>query len=130
MDYLGLHYIAEYHDCDMDVLNSVSEIEDILIEAARLSGATIVKPLFHQFSPHGVSGVVVIEESHFSIHTWPEYGFAAVDLFSCSKIDFNAALEHIRNGLSPDQFSVSLIERGTGVQENKNPVPPMMKELT
>lgn len=130
MDYLGLHYVAEYHDCNADTLNSVSAIEEILVEAARLSGASIVKPVFHQFSPHGISGVVVIAESHFSIHTWPEYGFAAVDLFSCSEIDFNAALEHLRIGLASKHCGVSVIERGAGVQRGAHPFHPVLKDLT
>ena len=67
------------------MLNDEARIRDILIEGVRRSKATIVTDSFHSFSPHGVSGVVVIAESHVAIHTWPEYGYAAVDIFTCGE---------------------------------------------
>jgi S-adenosylmethionine decarboxylase len=65
------------------VLNDLDYISDCLSETAEQIGATVVNKAFHRFSPHGVSGVVIIAESHLCIHTWPEYGFAAVDIFTC-----------------------------------------------
>lgn len=81
--YLGKHAIAELYDCDKELLNNVEKIEELLVESAIECGATIVEKCFHRFNPYGVSGVVIIAESHISIHTWPEYGYAAVDLFTC-----------------------------------------------
>lgn len=83
MQALGVHILVEFYDCDKDILNDVSALEISLNQAAEKSGATIVGSHFHTFNPHGVSGVVVIAESHLSIHTWPEYGYAAVDIFTC-----------------------------------------------
>jgi len=80
---LGRHIIVEYYDCTPNLLNDVSFIESCLESAAKDAGATIINSTFHHFSPYGVSGVVVIQESHLAIHTWPEYGFASVDLFTC-----------------------------------------------
>lgn len=80
---LGRHIIVEYYDCDPDLMNDVVHIEESMEKAAVLSGATIINSTFHHFSPYGVSGVVVIQESHLAIHTWPEYGYASVDLFTC-----------------------------------------------
>lgn len=80
---LGRHILAEYYDCNCEVLNNLEKVERFMKEAAVFSGATIVQCAFHRFNPHGVSGVVVISESHLAIHTWPEYGYAAVDLFTC-----------------------------------------------
>lgn len=80
---LGRHIIVEYYDCSPDLLNDVTFIESCMESAARDAGATIINSTFHHFSPYGVSGVVVIQESHLAIHTWPEYGFASVDLFTC-----------------------------------------------
>jgi S-adenosylmethionine decarboxylase len=80
---LGRHVLADYYDCDRDILNDLAKVERYMKEAAELSGATILQSAFHRFNPHGVSGVVVISESHLAIHTWPEYGYAAVDLFTC-----------------------------------------------
>jgi S-adenosylmethionine decarboxylase len=64
----------------------VDVVKDILVGAARACGATIVDVAFHEFNPFGVSGVVVIAESHLSIHTWPEYRYAAVDIFTCGDV--------------------------------------------
>lgn len=97
---LGRHILAEFYDCDSNVLNNVKLIEDSMAEAARVAGATIVQKTFHHFSPYGVSGVVVISESHLAIHTWPEFGYAAVDLFTCGDtvdpmVSYNHLKEHL-----------------------------------
>jgi len=80
---LGRHIIVEYYDCTPEILNDVVKIEKSMEAAAEEAGATIINSTFHHFSPYGVSGVVVIQESHLAIHTWPEFGYASVDLFTC-----------------------------------------------
>src|SRR5690625_1905496 len=82
---LGRQILVEFHECDHDSLNDVSYIEKSMLQATRRSGATIISHDFHKFSPHGVSGVVVIAESHVAIHTWPEYNYSAVDIFTCGE---------------------------------------------
>ena len=83
MKSLGRHILVEFHGCSTEILNDVPRIETSMLEAAKEAGATIISSVFHHFSPFGVSGVVVIQESHLAIHTWPEYRYAAVDLFTC-----------------------------------------------
>jgi spermidine synthase len=83
MNSLGRHILVEFHGCSSEILNDVPRIEASMLKAAKESGATIISSVFHHFSPFGVSGVVVIQESHLAIHTWPEYRYAAVDLFTC-----------------------------------------------
>lgn len=83
MNSLGRHILVEFHGCSSEILNDVPRIEASMLKAAKESGATIISSTFHHFSPFGVSGVVVIQESHLAIHTWPEYRYAAVDLFTC-----------------------------------------------
>lgn len=83
MEALGKQILVEFYDCDQAKLNDVSFIENSLISATKASNATIISHNFHKFSPYGVSGVVVIAESHVAIHTWPEYNYAAVDIFTC-----------------------------------------------
>ena len=83
--YLGRHILAEFFECDSNVLNNPELVEKYMLEAALECGATIVNKCFHLFAPHGVSGVVIISESHLAIHTWPEFGYAAVDLFTCGE---------------------------------------------
>ena len=83
MNALGKHLLLELKDCDRRALNDLDFLRSILLKAAEECGATALGESFHQFSPQGVSGVVVIAESHLFIHTWPEYGYAAVDIFTC-----------------------------------------------
>jgi spermidine synthase len=83
MNSLGRHILVEFHGCSSEILNDVPRIEGSMLKAAKEAGATIISSVFHHFSPFGVSGVVVIQESHLAIHTWPEYRYAAVDLFTC-----------------------------------------------
>ena len=86
--HLGQHVLAEFFECDPNTLNSLDKVEKYMIDSALECGATIVQKCFHMFNPYGVSGVVIIAESHLAIHTWPELGYAAVDLFTCgSKCD-------------------------------------------
>ena len=80
---LSKHLLVDLYGCPADLLNDVAALEKVMIEAAQRAGATVINSMFHHFSPFGVSGVVVIQESHLTIHTWPEQGFAAVDLFTC-----------------------------------------------
>lgn len=73
--HLGRHVLAEFFECDPNTLNSIDKVEKYMMEAALECGATIVQKCFHMFSPYGVSGVVIISESHLAIHTWPELGY-------------------------------------------------------
>ncbi|MCR4442188.1 MAG: adenosylmethionine decarboxylase [Peptococcaceae bacterium] len=83
MKALGRHVLAEIYDCQFEVLNDVKKVEEYMVNAALEAGAEVREFVFHKFSPQGVSGVVVISESHLAIHTWPELGYAAVDVFTC-----------------------------------------------
>ena len=85
MQALGRHILVEFYECNEDILNDENYIEQEMLEGTRKANATIVSSSFHKFSPHGVSGVIVIAESHVAIHTWPEYQYAAVDIFTCGE---------------------------------------------
>ena len=80
---LGRHLLLELKNCNEEVLDDLDFLRDCLNEAAIQCGATVVGESFYHFSPYGVSGIVNIAESHISIHTWPEYRYAAVDVFTC-----------------------------------------------
>ena len=113
MNALGRHLLLELFDCDLDAINNVETVKGALIEAAKRAQATIVDVVFHEFNPFGVSGVVVIAESHLSIHTWPEYRYAAVDIFSCGdvlqpEIAANYLVEHF----GAERTSVVEMQRG------------------
>jgi len=80
---LGTHIIVELSDCNSRILSDVDLVTSILVTAAKEANAEVLQTAFHRFTPQGVSGVVVIAESHLSIHTWPEYGYAAMDIYTC-----------------------------------------------
>lgn len=111
---LGQHLLVEYYDCDVEILKNTLLIEKYMIEAAKAAKATIVKSVFHTFNPWGVSGVIVIEESHLTIHTWPEYKYAAVDLFTCGNmINPSAAFNLLEIKLKAERFDLKEISRGS-----------------
>ena len=113
MKSLGKHLIIELFQCDSTILNNPKTLEHHLLAAAKLSGATVIQPFFHQFSPHGVTGVVVVAESHFCLHTWPEYGYCALDIFTCGdSVNGNQALDYLKESLKAANASVMEIKRG------------------
>lgn len=111
---LGTHLLIEFYNCDKKILDDEKSIEGLFIQAARKAKATVVERVFHKFSPHGVSGVVVISESHLAVHTWPEYGYAAVDVFTCgTEIDPWVAQKVIRDGLKAENTTALEMKRGS-----------------
>jgi S-adenosylmethionine decarboxylase proenzyme len=113
MTSLGRHLLCEYHGCDREILDHPERIRAELLAAVTRSGATPIHDFVHSFTPHGVTGIVVIAESHFAIHTWPEYGFAAVDLFTCGDtVDPYAAFELLGTSLRAATHSVVEMRRG------------------
>lgn len=113
MKSLGKHLILELYDCDPAIINDLASVQEVLIKAVNISQATIIKPVFHQFNPHGISGVIVIAESHFSIHTWPEYGYCAIDIFTCGdQIDTSKSLDFLKQELKAKHASIMEIKRG------------------
>lgn len=97
-----------------EILERTGPLEEMLCEAARRSGAVILHSHFHQFDPHGVTGVVLISQSHLTIHTWSEHNYAAVDLFTYSHMEPEAALDYIREQLRPVREQVTDLDRGDG----------------
>lgn len=86
MQTLGTHLLLEMWECSSEILKDVDKVRDAMVSAANQAKATIVEVTFHEFNPFGISGMVIIAESHLSIHTWPEYGYAAVDIFTCGDL--------------------------------------------
>lgn len=114
MNALGRHILVEFIGCDSTTLNDVSVIEKGMVDAAREAGATVLNSTFHHFSPFGVSGVVVIQESHLAIHTWPEYQYAAVDLFTCGEaVDPWVSFDKLKKVFKAQNQSVVEMYRGS-----------------
>ena len=113
MKSLGRHILVEFHGCSAEILNDVPRIEHDMLEAATKSGATIINSVFHHFSPFGVSGVIVIQESHLAIHTWPEYRYAAVDLFTCGdSVNPWVSYESLKAAFEAEHGSAVELNRG------------------
>lgn len=108
----GKHLLVEYFGCDRERLDDRVFLEQLFREAAEATGASIVAVVFHPFYPSGVSGVVVIAESHLSVHTWPSQGYAAVDLYTCGNCDPRLANPVILNGLRAEKVESLLVDRG------------------
>jgi len=109
---IGRHLIAEYYACDTALLDDVRRLRNAMLEAARLVGATVLGHTFRKFQPQGVSGTVVISESHLSIHTWPDYRYVAVDIFTCGGLDPRPGFLHLAEVLGASQSRVQEIVRG------------------
>jgi len=110
---LGQHLLVEFYNCNPDKLDQVANIETWMNEAALASGATIVQSGFHRFEPYGVSGVVVIAESHLAIHTWPEHRYASVDLFTCGdSVEPLVAYEYLKEKLEAKEVEIQMLKRG------------------
>lgn len=114
MDTFGRHLLVEYRGCDSELLNDLDFIEVLMKRAAVAARATIVTSTFHMFAPQGVSGVVVVQESHLSIHTWPERGYAAVDFYTCGDCKPELAHQELLAGLRARAFELMLVNRGDG----------------
>lgn len=110
---LGRHILLELNDCNKEVLNDIDQLRNILVAAASEIGATVLGESFHRFQPQGVSGVVVIAESHVSIHTWPEHGYAAVDIFTCgNRVEPDKAIDSIIKELKAKSPALIEVKRG------------------
>ncbi len=112
MDTMGRHVIGELWGCNVDILNDIDQIEKVFVEAALKSGAEIREVAFHKFAPQGVSGVVIISESHLSIHSFPEHGYASIDVYTCGDLDPNIAANYIAERLEAEFREMAEIPRG------------------
>ena len=111
---LGRQLTVEFYECSSAVLADAKVLEEVFLQAAKDSGAHVITSVFHGFEPQGVSGVVVISESHFAVHAWPEHDYAAVDIFTCgSGVDFDAAVKSLAKGMKSRNWIVSgMVNRG------------------
>ena len=113
MQALGRQILIEFYDCESEVLTDRDRIHQYMLEAACHAGATVISDTFHHFKPDGVSGVVVIAESHISIHTWPEHRYAAVDVFTCGdSVDPWSVPRYLQEKLEAENVSSMEIKRG------------------
>lgn len=118
MNTYSRHYIVDVWGCNAEVLNDVKLLEEVLVDAALKAGAEVREATFHQFLPYGISGVVIISESHLSIHTFPEHGYASIDVFTCGeRIDPQIAVDIIIQKLWANRVhSLNLVRGVQGIK--------------
>ena len=113
MKFLGKQYFVELYNCKTSKLDDSDFIGTTMVETANVANATVVQQFFHNFSPFGVSGTVVIAESHINIHTWPEYNYAAVDIFTCGDdLKPEKAVKYLAKALESTKYKLQAIDRG------------------
>lgn len=113
MQALGRQILVEFYDCDIEILKDEKYIATAMVEACVIGKATVVSHTFHSFSPFGVSGAVIIAESHVAIHTWPEYAYAAIDIFTCGDtIEPWLLFEHLKTAFKSKHSSKMELKRG------------------
>jgi S-adenosylmethionine decarboxylase len=112
MEHLGQHVIIEFWGCN-DGINDADLMRTAIIDAVRAANATLLDINVHTFSPHGVTGVAVLSESHLSVHSWPEYGYLAADVFTCgATTDPGAAVDVLRRYFKPRRVELQELRRG------------------
>ena len=116
MNALGIHLLIEMQDCSPISLDDIDHVRNAMLTAARETGVTVLGDKFHKFSPQGVTGVVAIAESHLTIHTWPEYKYAAADVFTCGdSFDPRIAAAVLVRELNCKKPQITEIKRGLSI---------------
>ncbi len=119
MDTIGYHYVVEASGCDPKILSDANKIREIFLKAAEVGDMEVKASYFFKFSPTGVSGMVIVAESHISIHTWPEKGYAAIDVYTCGKkADPEKAVDYILDTIKAEYAHVSEVKRGIEEEDN------------
>jgi S-adenosylmethionine decarboxylase len=119
---LARHILIEFHGCDASAIADGEGLLSGLLEAVRRSGATYLNHLFHAFAPHGMSGIVLIAESHVAFHTWPEHGYMALDVFTCSEsMDWELIRGAMADRLRSGRVDCRVVDRGEGLVPMKAP---------
>ena len=117
MGKMGVHAILEFYGCDFEVIDSIGLLQDAMREVAARCDMTVLGEVMHKFEPLGTSGVLLVAESHVSFHTWPEFGYAAFDVFTCNlKTDLMEVHNLIATSIGAKRSSVTVLERGTDVR--------------
>lgn len=108
----GQHFLVEFIGCDAKTISHVDQVQPILLESARISEATIVEHFFKQYEPIGVTGIILISESHFSVHTWPEDQYVAFDILTCGPMYPEKAIDYLAQKFAAKDVRKQVLTRG------------------
>lgn len=113
MEVLGFHTLVELYNCNSDKINNTELVKTTLLKAAQIANLSVVNTTIHHFNPIGVSGVIVIKESHIAIHTWPEHNYVALDFFTCNEsYELTKALDYIKKTFEAEILELKELKRG------------------
>lgn len=113
---LGKQLILDFYGCDKQAVNSEDKIKTIIGEIAALARVTIVSEQYHSYEPYGITGIAIVSESHISLHTWPEYDYLGVDIFSCKEFDEKVIITFLERCLGSTRHGHRLIDREAYVE--------------
>ena len=126
---LGEHYICDLSNCNREVLMDPELVYALFSRAVRESGLTVVDEGFYKFSPHGFTCFLLLAESHASLHAWPEYGYCAIDLFTCAiGKDLTPLIQQVKAALGADHLSLRKLDRDAGIELFSVPAPVVHSE--
>lgn len=110
---IGHQVLIDIYECDYERMENMEYIQDMMFELAKILKTNIRKIAFEKFNPYGISGVLIISESHITIHTWPEYRYVGIDIFTCSKkVEYNSAIDFLLKKLDTKKYEIKEIQRG------------------
>ncbi len=125
---LGEHYICDFSHCDRELLLDSERSHALFSQAVRASGLTVVDEGLYKFSPHGFTSFLLLAESHASLHAWPEYGYCAVDIFTCNlSLDVMPLIESLRRVFGAQNVEIRKVERVASVENVLMPEPSLLK---
>jgi len=120
---LGEHYIFDLSDCNHEILMDGERSYSLFAQAVRESGLTVVDEGFYKFSPHGFTCFLLLAESHASLHAWPEYGYCAIDLFTCAiGMDMMPLLQRLKEAFGADDFALRKLDREAAIESKLMPL--------
>ncbi len=120
---VGIHIIADMYGVDPEILARVENMKEIFEGAVNFAKLSKISSDYYQFRPEGASGVILIEESHLSFHTWPEYGLVTLDIYTCGDPkQAELAYNYIKEKLKPERVDVVKIDRGVSVEDEKTDI--------
>ena len=119
---LGEHFIFDLSNCNHEILMDSERAYSLFAQAVRESGLTVVDEGFYKFSPHGFTCFLLLAESHASLHAWPEYGYCAIDLFTCAiGMDMMPLLQRLKEAFGADDFALRKLDREAGIESKLVP---------
>ena len=112
---IGWQVVLDCYNCDKSIVNDITEIKSMIYDLCKQINASVVKENYHMFEPYGISAYAIITTSHISIHTWPEFNFVAIDIFSCKNEVANCFEEYVKKKLNTNDIEITYLTRGVRI---------------